>query len=228
MELFLPAAMALVIGLVHFFGEEIDEYTGMYSFFLVSFSAGFTVAYFFSALMPEVMRNTALPVQNASILAGFSMFYVVEEFLYGRESNLGRIREEFKEVHTGFTMLYHVAVGMILFFLAQGGREKLLLFFLPVVLHTLVNSLAMKEMHEEMLKYRYIKVLTSLSVLIGVLLNHFLRIPESYIYVLLGTVAGAFVYMVVHDALDPRKERPVGFISGVLLFIALNAALSVL
>ncbi len=37
-------------------------------------------------------------------------------------------------------------------------------------------------------------------------------------YSLLGLIGGMFLYIVVHDALDPKRERPVGFMIGVTIF----------
>lgn len=220
MEIFIPVGLATIIGLAHFFGEEIDEHTGAYSFFLVSFSAGFTVAYFFAVLIPEVMRNLSFPVQNGSILAGFSLFYVLEELLYERGDNLGDIKIEFKEAHTIFIVIYHISVGMIMGFLAVESFRQLSLFFVPVLLHTLVNSLAIKEMHEEMLQNWYVKLFASMATLTGVLITINLDLSTKVVYTIFGVVGGAFIYMVVHDALDPRRERPIGFISGVAVFLA--------
>jgi hypothetical protein len=221
MEVVFPVLLALILGLAHFFGEEFDEYTNSYNFLFVSFSAGFTVAYFFSVLIPEVMSNLSLPVQNASILFGFSIFYVLEEVLYEKGGNLGNIKTDFKEAHTLFISLYHISIGMMFVFLVKESLQQLLLFFLPVFLHTLVNSLAIKEMHEEMLDNIFIKALSSLSALIGVFLGSFLFIPISALYIILGVLGGAFIYIVVHDALDPRRERPIGFILGVVIFLLL-------
>jgi len=219
MEIFLPALLAVLIGAVHFFGEEIDELTGNYNFFLVSFSAGFTLAYFFVILIPETSKHSVLGLDNLSILAGLSLFYILEEIVYERDENFGEIKYEFKEIHTLFVGLYYTAVGTILYFLYVNSMQQLLLFFIPVLIHTAVNSLAMKEMHEEMLENKLIQLIVSLSTLAGVIIGSLLDIPLNFLYTLLGVLGGSFIYIVVHDALDPRRERPLGFITGVVVFI---------
>ena len=219
MEIFLPALLAVLIGAVHFFGEEIDELTGNYNFFLVSFSAGFTLAYFFVILIPETSKHSVLGLDNLSILAGLSLFYILEEIVYERDENFGEIKYEFKEIHTLFVGLYYTAVGTILYFLYVNSMQQLLLFFIPVLIHTAVNSLAMKEMHEEMLKNKIVQIIISLTTLTGVMIGYLLDIPVNLLYTLLGVLGGSFIYIVVHDALDPRRERPLGFITGVVVFI---------
>ena len=223
MDLWTPVVLGLIIGLVHYFGEEIDEYIGGYNFLLASFSAGFTVSYFFIRLLPETMSNSYTSVSNLFILAGFSSLYVVEEFVYTREEVFGEINYEFKEVHTVLISAYHIVIGMLITFLATHSGESLLLFYLPVLVHTAVNSLAVKEMNEEMLDKTGIKLFASFSTLIGIMISFLLTLPEKMLYSLLGIIGGAFIYMVIHDALDPRKERPLGFVSGVAVFLTLIA-----
>lgn len=225
MDLWTPIFLGLSIGFVHYFGEEIDEYIGGYNFLLASFSAGFTVSYFFIRLLPETMSNSYTSISNLFILAGFSSLYVVEEFVYTRDEVFGEINYEFKEVHTVLVSAYHIVIGMLITFLAAGSGEQVLLFYLPVLIHTAVNSLAVREMNEEMLDRKGIKLFASFSALVGVILSFVINFPEELLYSLLGVVGGAFIYIVIHDALDPRKERPVGFLSGVTAFLILIALL---
>ncbi len=223
MDLWTPVILGLSIGLVHYFGEQIDEYLEGYSFLLASFSAGFTVSYFFIRLVPETMSNSYTSISNLFILAGFSSLYIIEEFVYTREEVFGEINYEFKEVHTVLVSAYHIVIGMLIAFLAGKSGEGLLLFYLPVLVHTGVNSLAVKEMNEEMLDKRGVKLFASFSTLIGVVASFFISFNEQTLYSLFGLVGGAFIYIVIHDALDPRKERPIGFISGISAFLIIIA-----
>jgi len=220
----LPAvAMGGIIGLVHFFGEELDSYTSRYNFFFASFSAGFTLTYFFSVLLPETMYNTVFSVRNLPVLGGIALFYVIEEVLYEREENFGEIKYEFKEVHSVFIGLYHLTIGMMLYFLSSTAGDQLLLFFFPVLIHTMVNSLAIKEMHEEIVDSFPVKLLVSSLTLVGVFVAAGLKPSPQFIYSGLGVLGGCFIYLVVHDSMDPRKERPIGFLTGLFCFIMLLA-----
>jgi hypothetical protein len=223
MDIWTPVILGLSIGFVHYFGEQIDEYLKGYSFLLASFSAGFTISYFFIRLLPETMSNSYTSISNLFILIGFSSLYIVEEFVYTREEVFGEINYEFKEVHTVLVSVYHIVIGMLITFLAGKSGEQLLLFYLPVLFHTGVNSLAVKEMKEEMLDKMVVKLFASFSTLIGVLVSFTVNFNQQTLYSLFGLIGGAFMYIVIHDALDPRKERPVGFISGVTAFLILIA-----
>jgi len=222
MDLVIPSLMALLIGVAHFFGEEIDRLTGEYNFFLVSFSAGFTLAYFFVVLIPETNKFSVFGIQNLGTVTGLSLFYVLEEIVYKKDQNFGEIKANFKEIHTLFVGVYYTAVGTLIFLLHRISTQQAFLFFIPVLLHTSVNSLAMKEMHEEMLESTTVQALISVSTLGGVALASLIYVPLNVLYSLLGVLGGSFIYIVVHDALNPRQERPLGFITGVLGFLILN------
>ena len=207
------------LGLVHFFGEEIDEYITSRNLFFASFSAGLTVSYFFLVMLPE-MSEAPINIEYEFLfaLAGFSAFYLVEEFIYERESNLSRVKKEFKELHSVFIFSYHFVVGFLIFFLMSKGFNRALLFYIPVLVHTAFNSLAIKEMHEQMLDKAWVKLSASFSAVLGVIASYMIDASEAFSFSIFGFIGGMFLYIVVHDALDPRKERPVGFMIGAAIF----------
>lgn len=224
----IPILAAFVVGVVHFLGEKIDKKLKHKSHLIVSLSTGVTLAYFFTAMIPESIEHELFGIQGLSILVGISIFYVLEEVIYDKSKNLGVVRHKFKELHTVFVGLYHVAIGIVLVFLYETSQEQFILFFIPVLIHTAFNSMSMKEMHEEMLEKPVIKLVIGLSTVLGVLLGILLDFSQTVMYSLLGTIGGAFIYIVIHDSLDPRTERPVGFIAGVILFLVIAFALTLL
>lgn len=220
--LYLGLGMAFVLGLVHFFGEEIDEKFSTDNLFLASISAGFTVSYFFLEMLP-VMVSVSFNIEYEFLfaLAGFSFLYIIEEFIYERESNLSEVRKGFKELHTVFIASYHLVIGFLIFFLLQNSFSQAFLFYLPVLMHSAVNSVAIKEMHEEMLDRISVKLLASFSAVFGVLLSYFVTPSSTTAYSIFGLMGGMFLYIVVHDALDPQRERPLGFLLGISAFLML-------
>lgn len=219
MELILAIGLAFLLGLVHFFGEEIDEYIMPENLFLASFSAGLTVSYFLLGMLPEIINApTNLEYNLLFALVGFSLFYIVEEIIYERESNLSDVKKEFKELHSFFIFSYHFVLGFLIYFLIGEGLYQVLLFYLPVFVHTAVNSLAIKEMNEEMLDKAWIKLSASFASVLGVSVSYLIGVSDFVSYSLFGFIGGMFLYLVVHDALDPQRERPIGFITGALVF----------
>ncbi|MFO7793618.1 MAG: hypothetical protein R6V35_01445 [Candidatus Nanohaloarchaea archaeon] len=217
--IFLSLGFAFLIGLVHFFGEELDEYLNSKHLLLASFSAGLTVSYFFLAMLPEMSKASVnLEYEFLFALAGFSFFYIVEELIYQRESNLSEVKKEFKELHSAFIFSYHFAIGFLIYFLMEQGQSQALLFYIPVLVHTAVNSLAIKEMHEEMLDKLWIKLSASFSAVLGAITAYLVDPSQFVSYSVFGFIGGMFLYIVVHDALDPKRERPIGFIIGATIF----------
>jgi len=220
MQLILALALASVIGFLHFFGEEIDERISTDNLLLASFSAGLTIAYFFLSMLPKISAAShVIEYEFLYALAGFSMFYVVEEFIYERDSHLSEIKKDFKELHSVFIFGYHFAIGLVLYFLLGEAVNEALLFFFPVMIHTAVNSLAIKEMHEEMLDKISVKLVASFSAVLGVAVAHFFQLSQTFSYSVFGVIGGMFLYVVVHDALSPESERPLGFILGAAVFV---------
>lgn len=224
MELLLGLLLAALLGIVHFFGEELDKFISSRSLLLASFSAGFTVSYFFLAMLPE-MSKAYMDYEFLFALMGFSALYIIEEFIYERGSNLSEVKREFKELHSMFIFAYHFAIGFLIYFLITKSLNQLLLFYLPVLVHTAVNSISIKEMHEEMLDKAWIKITASFSAVFGVLTAYLSTPSESLSFSIFGFIGGMFLYIVVHDALNPERERPLGFIIGSAGFILLLALL---
>ena len=213
--------MALAVSLVHYFGEEVDRFAPSDNLLLSSFSAGFTVSYFFLDLLPEISLSPLGEFEFFFPLAGFSTFYVIQEYLYSNRSHLSNVKKRFKGLHSLFVFSYHLGVGILLFFTLEQSFHEGLLFFLPVLMHTAVNSLAVKEMEPDMLENVFVKFSASFSALLGFGAAYFLRPPELFSFALWGLVGGMFTYLTVHDSLNPDRDRPLGYLLGATGFIAL-------
>lgn len=212
---------ALLVGLLHFFGEELEGKIPIDSLILKSFSAGFTIAYFFLSMLPEIFENSGFELSFFWVLAGFSLFYVIEEVIYSSSSHMSEVKREFKELHSVFLTLYHGCIGLLIYFLAFRSIETASLFVLPVIGHTFVNSLSIKQLHEEMLQKSSVKFLASSSPILGFLIAKFTDLGPQVSYSIFGLVGGMFIYLVIHDSLSPRKERPLGYLLGVFAFLAI-------
>jgi len=79
----------------------------------------------------------------------------------------------------------------------------------------------LKEMHEDMLENLGVKLLVSFATIFGVLSSYIVSPSANTAYSLFGFIGGMFIYVVIHDSLRPKTERPLGFVLGVLCFILL-------
>lgn len=214
-------AFAALLAIVHFFGEEIDEKAYPHRPFIASFATGITVAYIFLQLLPELHRGVDYFGHHAFLfgLAGFSVMHVVEKYIYHHEKDADSLKKEFKELHSAFLFIYHFALGIIIEFLLGNRFIDGVLFFAPVLFHTAISSLSIRELDEDILESLPIRIGVSLSVPLGVIISSFLHIGLFHFHSIIGIVTGMFMYVVLRDTLKPaRKGEPWSFLAGVLLY----------
>lgn len=216
----LPWILALVLALVHYFGESINERIADNRHHIGSFSAGVTVTYIFLVLFPEMTRGTYYYGDFAFIfaLAGFTIIRLVETWVVNHERDITEIRKDYREIHSVFLFIYNFAIGMVFHYLTSINVLEGVLFFVPVLLHTAVSSISLKELDEDTLDIPVVEAGVSLAFLIGVGVSYlFTPTPETF-HVLLGLVTGTFLYLVIHDGLTTENSAPVSYTAGIALY----------
>ncbi len=212
---------ATILTVVHFFGEEIDEQAYPHQHLIASFAAGLTVAYIFLQLFPELYAgvDAAGNIVFLLSLGGFSLMHLTEKYIYHHDLTAEKFREDFREFHSAFLFIYHLALGIIIWFLLQDSLVRGILFFIPVLFHTSVSSLSLSELDEDIKNSLGVKIAVSSSVLLGVLIAHLLTITPFQFYTVIASVTGMFLYVVVSDSLKPGDEtEPFGFLLGAVSY----------
>jgi len=155
-------------------------------------------------------------------LAGFAGIHLAEKHLAKEGLEHEKVREEFKELHSGFLFLYHGSIGFLLTSIFTETFLSGLLFYMPILLHTTVSSLSFSELHEEATQRLPIKILISISPIIGSLF-YFSQILTSQMFgILFGIVSGMFMYVVIRDSIPRgRLGKPFSFAIGMTLYIVL-------
>lgn len=215
------------MGVVHFLAEELEEHISGYRERIVSFSAGASITYIFVQLMPEFHRIAQESTELIFIfpLAGFSSIHLIEKYIArsGREEE--KMREEYGEVHSAFLFIYSGAIGYLIASLIAESAVSGLLFFAPIILHVVVSSLSVTELHQNFAQKRVVKLAISAAPLLGVLAYSAVPIAENYFNPLFGTVIGMFFYVVVRDSI-PRDDQgqPVEYVLGAVIYLAIILA----
>ncbi len=219
------AVMAVVFGVVlaatHYIGEHLDSRDWTDRAALASFAAGVTGAYAFIQLLPEHARSLQHLGEFGFFfsLFGFLLVHVTEQFIYRYEREPEDIKMDFKELHSMFLFSYYLAIGIVITDLTRASVLQGALFFLPVALHTAISSMALTELHEEVLDVTWIKLLVSGAVLIGVGIALAVSIPPMVFHAVLGLVTGMFLYVVIHDSLPtPEESAPFSFLAGIAFY----------
>ncbi|MBN2454564.1 hypothetical protein JXB11_03385 [Candidatus Woesearchaeota archaeon] len=213
--------LALIFGIAMGIGNFFNDHT-VRAFKKVlgevtSFVAGVSVTYVFMLLFPEFVERafeSYHPSIFLSILIGFSIFHIIEKYIYQKAPKKKRFRDLAIE-DSAISFIYHLIIGILLFELTSENLLAGALFFFPVFLHTSVHALPV-----DITKVKAMKLFLATGTLWGVLLAAYICTPPHIVTTaLIGFVIGALIFSVIRHALPAGEAgRPVYFIVGVLLY----------
>ena len=215
--------LAFLISVVHFLGEELEEYISGYREEIVSFSSGASITYIFGQLMPEFHR---IAVESTDLifllpLFGFSSIHLLEKFVARSGLEQEKIRKDYVEIHSVFLFLYNGAIGYLIASLITESAVSGLLFFLPIILHVGVSSFSTTELHESFSRKTSVKFIISIAPLIGALAHNLGSFADQHFHLLFGTVIGMFFYVVIRDSIPGDEQgRPTEYLAGTLIYLA--------
>ncbi|MBI4144762.1 hypothetical protein HY493_00990 [Candidatus Woesearchaeota archaeon] len=218
-------ALAFLLSIINF-SSELFRFKGLPGRHdILAFAGGFSIAYLFTALLPESIRAEGL-LGNAlyvSILAGFVLFRLAEVFVY-KHAQAKQRKAELKLEHSLAFFVYHVLLGVSIgFFTSQSIREGVL-FFIPVALHAVASSAALHELHGSITSNLVTRFVLAAAPVLGAFLSFVL--PIAVFDVLIGLVVGALFFVVVKEFLpDARNARPGLFLVGTVTFLLVKLAL---
>lgn len=204
----LAFALALLIALVHFLGEELNEYISGYRSEIVSVASGASITYIFLELMPEFYRVAARSTELIFVfpLLGFSSIHLLEKYIAQAGFDQGRMRRDYGGVHSVFLFIYYAALGYLASSLLAQNSVSGLLFFLPIILHVAVSSFSITKLHEDFVGKTAIKLAVSSAPVIGVILHKFRIISTAHFNPIFGVVTGMFLYVAVRDSMPAEDE----------------------
>lgn len=205
----------LLIVLAHFFSGRIPKKSGKF----LSFATGISVTYIFLYLMPEVMMSTTSH-SLIFVLLGFSVLRVLEIHIH-RHHSLSIMKRELKELHASIFFIYHFFLGVVLYNILGSNILGGALFFFPLLFHTTISSASLVEMDKKISGIR-LRLVLSLSTLVGITISILVRIPHIVDAVVLGFITGALLYVIIRDSM-PKETRaqPSYFLLGVILYTVL-------
>jgi hypothetical protein len=221
-EINLPLLLAFALALVHFLGEEIEEYISGYRQRIVSFGAGVSISYIFLQLLPE-FHSMAIGRHNPVFLfplLGFSSLHLVEKYIAKSDVTGDEARKEYGEIHSIFLFLYSLVIGYLLASLVARNTVSGLLFFVAIIIHVAVSSFSLSELHEDFARKLHVKIGLSSAPVIGVLIHASGLVSDVVFTPAFGAVVGMFSYVVIRDSI-PRDEKgmPIEYVAGMTLYI---------
>jgi hypothetical protein len=211
---------AIIFFFIHYFSKQITHKCRKHHTTIYSFIAGITITYIFLKLLPNIANGAVRYGHYLFIypLLGFSLHHLAERHIYNHPSKKDR-RIEFRNEHSLVFFLYHLVIGMILVSLVMREGFHSILFFIPLLFATIMTTLSLKEIHGKIRTNRNIKVLLSLSTLIGVTLALAFKILEPFNYAIYGFAGGTLLYVVVGESIPAEKKgSPLSFVIGAALY----------
>lgn len=229
---------ALGLALVHLYSGKLRFLEGTPRSIWLSVAGGVSVAYVFVHLLPEVSEvQEALAEALGSSLGflenhGFLVALVGLVIFYGleRAAKASRKRRGGEEqatspgvfwLHIASFSLYNLLIGYLLVRRPEQGLLALVLFFVAMALHFMVNDYGLRE-HHKAAYTRTGRWVLAAAVLLGWGLALFSELPEAVIALLLAFLAGGVVLNVLKEELpSERQSRFWPFALGVVAYAAL-------
>jgi hypothetical protein len=208
----------LLMGVVHYFSETILDKFKSHKWKLISFSAGISITYLFLNLFPRFVSSVSKENKFLflSILFGFVIFHVIEKYIYKQKlSEYKRLKEVAIEDST-ISFIYHFIIGMMIVSFFNQSFFEGMLFFIPVLLYTSVDTIPVDRTNSKIAK-----AILSFSTLLGILFSTFFykNMGNMVYLVLLGFIIGALTFTVTrHSIPDGKKGSPLFFIFGVIIY----------
>ena len=219
----LTLGLGLLLGLIHFFSENIKIEVASKQYRIISFAAGISIAYLFLDLLPHTYEAATHLKQWIFVfmLLGFAIFHLIEKIIY-QHTNQEKVARELKEAHSISFFVYYFLVGIVLKDKTQISILEGFLFMVPIALHAALSSASLARIHGEIRESLWIKIILSLSTILGVVFAILLHIPAILNNILVSFIAGVLLYIIVKEFLPEKKKgQPVFFIIGLITFFAI-------
>ena len=232
------------LALVHLFSNRLRFLDVTPRSVWLSIFGGISVAYIFVHLLPELAEGQETVAEAVGeglafleshiylvALLGLAIFYGLER---AASSSRRSEREAGKEdsttkgifwLHVSSFAVYNALIGYLFLHRLATGLEDLLLFFVAMALHFVVNDHGLREHHKDAYLRKGRWVLAA-AVVLGWVVGLLTEIPEVAIAVLTAFLAGGVIMNVLKEELpEERESRFWAFALGAALYAAVLLAL---
>jgi zinc transporter ZupT len=220
LPIFFSLLLGLLLGLIHFFSENLKSEEGLKHYRIISFAAGISIAYLFLDLLPQTYEAAVHLKQFVFVflLLGFAIFHLAEKLVY-QHANQDKLAKELKEFHSISFFAYYFLIGIVLRDKIQISLLEGSLFMIPIALHAGLSTASLARIHGEIRESVFIKIALSLSTILGVIFAILIQIPTVLNNILISFIAGILLYIIVKEFLPEKKKgQPLFFIIGLALF----------
>jgi zinc transporter ZupT len=206
----------------------------------LSFASGVSVAYVFVHLLPELNLAQETIANNLGsallflehhvylvALLGLAVFYGLERWAkVSRQQNRRAGKGDVTEakvfwIHIISFAAYNALIGYLLLHREEPGIWNLLLFFIAMALHFVVNDFGLRQHHKQ--PYDHIgRWVLAIAVVVGWVIGSDTEIDQAAIALLFAFLAGGVVLNVLKEELpEERESRFWSFALGAAIYAAL-------
>ncbi|MCT7951647.1 hypothetical protein NG798_17730 [Ancylothrix sp. C2] len=241
---FLSGIMALILAIIHIFSGKLLFLKGIPRNAWLSIGSGVSVAYIFVHILPELSEAQETVNQATEQVLGFlehhvylvallgmSSFYGLEKAaLRSRNRNQkagnGDVTEpEIFWLHIAFFAVYNALIGYLLVHREEPGLLSLLLFFLAMALHFVVNDYGLRENHKHI--YDHVgRWILAAAIIAGWAIGIGTEIDKNSLALLFAFLAGGVVLNALKEELpENRESRFWAFALGAAIYATLLIAI---
>ena len=206
--------IAVVLGLVDFFGHRISGLIGDYRDSVLSFSAGLLISLLFLILVPDVISLGVTEFLFFFMLIGFLLMHLAEKYIYRHVTDKQELLENLKIVHIIGFGIDNFLIGFIVASLVELDFSVVVTLSAPLLLQMLTSSISLDSI-DARLNEKYSKIILSVLPLAGAVLGIILELDHLLTNYVLAFVLGILFYMIIRDVLPQgRKGSSVLFFTG--------------
>jgi hypothetical protein len=240
LQIKLTAIFALGLTLVHLFAGQLRFLATLPRSRWLSLASGVSVAYVFVHILPEL--NAAQQDIPANLINGMTFLehhvYLVAMLgliaFYGleRSARISQYRNRQRGkgestdagvfwIHIASFAGYNALIGYLLVHREESGLFNLLLFFVAMAMHFIVNDFGLRENHKKPYD-RIGRWILAGAVMIGWTIGISTRIHQAALAVLFAFLAGGIVLNVLKEELpEERESRFFSFALGAVSYTIL-------
>jgi len=202
---FLVIALAIIVGLTHYFSNRYEMKHRENVPKIISFSAGVSITYVLLELFP-VFTEVALSINKlifVSVLFGFITHHLIEKEIYKHNHKHELIRMLSLEENVS-SFIYHFIIGMVLVAFVNQSVIQALLYFLPMITFTLVTTLPSHFSADR-------AIIISFSTLLGVTTAIIFDLALWLEFSLVGLVIGMLLFTVIRHHIPFGRKGKIGY-----------------
>jgi len=211
--------IAVVLGLVDFFGHRISGLIGDHRDSVLSFSAGLLIALLFLILVPDVISLGVTEFLFLFMLIGFLLMHLAEKYIYRHVTDKQELLENLKIIHIIGFGIDNFLIGFIVASIVELDFSVVVTLSAPLLLQMVTSSISLDSI-DTRLNDKYSKIILSVLPLAGAILGILLELDHLLTNYVLSFVLGILFYMIIRDVLPQgRKGSSVLFFAGNLVTI---------